>query len=66
MCQMFSGVRHALKLEVWISGLLCEIRQTDVQVQAPYQIKYSLCVHGIYLGLLSQGLYSYLNSHAAV
>jgi hypothetical protein len=49
----FSGVRHALKLEVCISGLLCEIRQTEVQVHAPYLIKYSVCVHGIYLGLLS-------------
>jgi len=32
VCQMFSGVRHTLKLEVCISGLLCEIRQTEVQV----------------------------------
>jgi hypothetical protein len=28
VCRLFSGVRHLLKLEVYISGLLCEIRQT--------------------------------------
>lgn len=53
MCQMFSSVRHVLKLEVCISGLLCEIRQTEVQLEAPCLIKYSLCVHGICLVLLS-------------
>ena len=50
---MFSCVRHVLKLEVCVSGLLCEIRQTEVQEQAPWLIKYSLCVHGTYLVLLS-------------